>query len=246
MRTSNGKLDFEKLNLHQTTWIIAIFSMLTTTIEFTLHVNDKNNKFAYQNLFFLAYASTFFIFIMFGKFRNVQIEQFKLVLGNFSVKGWLAIIIQFTIMTGVIGGLDAIISQFQPPQKMTIAPWEVYLFYINAAITEEIFYRMFLMTVTTKVIDTFWKTKKSTVGAKKVVGLIMAIVVSSFMFMISHYLVYGSSILLMLSALYAGVTWSVGFVIWKNALPGILSHITINAIVAGVAVQALKCIICIA
>lgn len=118
------------------TALFVIVGMTISIVEMAVHANDPSQTFFLQNGFFLLLASSFLLLLVRGR---VQLAD-EATLG-----GWLRIAMMVGISTAAMLGIQIIIGFFIPRETYQINDLERYLFYINAAVSEEVYFRLFLV-----------------------------------------------------------------------------------------------------
>jgi len=103
--------------------------------------------------------------------------------------------------------------------KLAMENIDIYFYYIAAAIIEEAFFRMFLISLFISKIP------------NKLFGLIIGVLVSSLIFMLAHYSAYGQQVDLMLSMFLGGLTFSVFYIYFRDITITMWGHMIINLIV---------------
>lgn len=101
--------------------------------------------------------------------------------------------------------------------RLTISTEDMYMYYVAGAILEEGLFRMFIVSFF------MVKTKLKYLG----------IVISSIIFMLSHWAVYGQSPDMMLAVLLSGIMFGIFYVISKDITITMIAHIIINLIAVG-------------
>ncbi len=96
---------------------------------------------------------------------------------------------------------------------------DIYFYFLAAAVIEEAFFRMFFISLFVQKYP------------NKKMGLIMGVLVSSFIFMIAHWDSYGYSLPLMLSMFFGGILFSLYYIGFKDITISMLAHLIINLIV---------------
>jgi membrane protease YdiL (CAAX protease family) len=107
--------------------------------------------------------------------------------------------------------------------KLALAPWEIYLFYVNAALAEECLYRATMITFLDKIF-----VKMPYFNEQPVVRKLVLVVASASVFGMSHYWVYGQQPALMLTAFIGGLVLALVYVIAKHPLPPVIAHVINN------------------
>lgn len=228
-KTIQLKGDNTKVNVLPYTFFILLFGSITALVEFAIHIGDPDPSFAYQNILFIAFNSTFFILMLFRQTRFVDEKFFG---------GWTRLLIQVVITTSAIFAIQIIVGFFIRV-KYAITPLEIYLFYINAGISEEFFYRVFLIHAPRSLLmffGAFSKFIKKESTRRLIINWIL-IIATSLIFMLSHLGVYGDIPLMLLSTFIAGMIFASSFVFYKNIFPSLVAHVLNNAISAGVIIQ---------
>ena len=101
--------------------------------------------------------------------------------------------------------------------RLTLTTEDLYMYYVAGAIIEEGMFRMFIVSFF------MMKTKIKYVG----------IIISSVIFMVSHWSVYGQSPDMMLAVFLSGVMFGIFYVMSKDITITMIAHIIINLIAVG-------------
>lgn len=116
--------------------ITLVFFVLAPGIgAITIALHRDEPVFQVQNVFFIALAGTWLFLLGRVVFTNEK-----------QLGGWTTIVIYAMICAIAVIGVQTIIAFFLQPSTFLIQPLFVYLFYVNAAISEEIYYRVFIIT----------------------------------------------------------------------------------------------------
>ena len=122
-----------------------------------------------------------------------------------------------------IGSLVAIIGVvmviLQASFRFALELVDVYFYYLAAAVIEEAFFRMFFISLFVQKYP------------NKKIGMIIGVFLSSFIFMIAHWTIYGTSLSLMLSMFFGGLLFSAYYLVFKDITIPMLAHLIINLIV---------------
>jgi len=107
--------------------------------------------------------------------------------------------------------------------RLALSDMDLILYYIFAAVCEELFFRAFLINFIIGI-----STKK---GKKpKMIVILFALIVSSFLFMVIHLQVYGSNMPMMVSTLLGGFLLGGGYIIFRDISANIGAHALKNAV----------------
>ncbi len=107
--------------------------------------------------------------------------------------------------------------------RLALSDMDLILYYIFAAVCEELFFRAFLINFIIGV-----STKK---GKKpKPIIILFALIVSSFLFMAVHLQVYGSNMPMLVSTLLGGFLLGGGYIIFRDISANIGAHALKNAV----------------
>lgn len=105
---------------------------------------------------------------------------------------------------------------FQKIIRFSVSVEDLFLYYGSAAIIEEVFFRMFLISL-------FDKYNKKYLG----------VVFSSILFMLSHLVVYRESPEMLFITLFSGVIFSFYYIGYKDITIPMIVHMIINLIAVG-------------
>jgi len=232
MQMLKSKKKFQKLKSGQVylldiTLFFIFLSITISIIEILLHYRDDDKTFMLQNAFFLSFTST--VFVLLPKIKRVEPRD---------LGGWNKIALSIIICTTIVLMIQAIIGYFLKARIYLIYDIEIYLFYINAAISEEFFYRVFIINIIFILAEHVKQLRNNQQLIK-----IIAIFTSATIFSLSHLRVYFSIPLMLLSTFLGGLTLSTFYVYTRNPLVPIIAHVINNAIAAGVIIT--NCILVI-
>lgn len=231
--------DFLKVTMLNYTIFFALFSPVLSIIEYLIHVEDPDPTFANNNLIFLLFSSTFLVLLLFMRIKLVKPGYyaqgiFRRFRGN-----------EVVLIQSIIGFMSVLSVWFLTwfvelvAKTLEIMPVEIFLFYVNAGIAEEILYRMFGITMVKIGLFLLFKVLGILQGKKnKKIKFtfinITAVGITSIIFMVSHLGVYGNQPIILLSTLFAGIVFGTLYVVFKNnPLPGMIGHVFNNMIAAG-------------
>ena len=199
---------------------ILIFMAAGLSIfEFVLHISD-NTKFAMQNFGFLCFNLVGYISLkLMRKLKDVTVKE---------VGGWGRMLSQFVITLVAIFAVQFIIAMLMSAKQYSITSLEVYLFVMNAAISEEMFFRAFLIPMLELVLRPIIPDKN--------IRFILLVLLGATFFTVAHYLVYGTSQLMLLDVFLAGCIFSTMFLLTFNLFAVTMAHLVNNIIFAGVTI----------
>lgn len=192
------------------TMFVFYISMASILVSVLLHLSDLP-AFAMQYLIFLLFEASI---IVVTRVKYLQIVDPKEV--NWFTIAWtsaIGAILVFVIQ--IVVGLLRV--------KLALAPWEIYLFYINAALAEECLYRATLITFLDKLL-----VKMPYLREQGTLRKLVLIIASASLFALSHYWVYGQDPSLMLVAFLGGITLAFVYVVARNPLPPVITHVINN------------------
>ena len=138
---------------------------------------------------------------------------------NYDLKflhGWKEAGMYFFAIFSLYVVITVIWSIFGALIRFSISLIDLYFYYGSSAILEEVFFRMFIISI-------FNKYKKKKVGA----------VVSSIGFWIAHFNTYGTSIPLALILICSGLAFSIYYIHFKDITIPMVAHLAINLTVVG-------------
>lgn len=209
--------------IDRATLYVIYISMASIGISVLVHLSDLPG-FAIQYTWFLCFDLAIIPTTRLGFVKIKATQEIKWD----KIGWWVLITIGLTLATQAIIGL---ISK----TKFALLPWEIYLFYVNAAIAEETLFRITLIPF----LDTLL-SKMPFFNMQHVFRKITLIVSTAAVFSLSHYWVYGSEPLQMISAFVAGLIFALGFIQAKNPLPAISAHVFNNVIASFKIVQSMS------
>jgi len=210
-RSSRKAKALAEYKVDKATMFIFYISLASIVIEVVVHLGDLPT-FAQQYMIFLAFEASI---IVVTRTKMLNIVEPKEI--NWFTVGWTAavgVIALFAVQI-IIGYLARV--------KLALAPWEIYLFYVNAALAEECLYRATMITFLDKIF-----VKMPYFNEQPVVRKLVLVVASASVFGMSHYWVYGQQPALMLTAFIGGLVLALVYVIAKHPLPPVIAHVINN------------------
>lgn len=228
---------------------LIFFCMATTFLEFLLHIFDTEPSgvdFAWKNLVFFGFASTYVGLEAAGKVEIVGPEYFG---------GWDAIFMkQIVPAFAVVMLIQVFISLSMKFELFAIYNIEIYFFYLNAAWAEETLMRVLFIGLMRysiasppdeqKTLKRLASWQAPHVGKAKPAGIlstflngyaraVIIIFTTSTVFCLAHFWVYGSNPLLLFSTFLTGLVFGASYYITGNFLASAVPHFMNNAWAAG-------------
>lgn len=193
------------------TMFVFYISMASIAIEVLLHLGDLPT-FAMQYVIFLGFEASILVVT---RIRFLQIVEPKEI--DWLTVGWtsaVGLILLFVVQL-VVGLMLRV--------KLALAPWEIYLFYVNAALAEESLYRATMITFLDKLL-----VKMPYFREQGLLRKLVLVIASASLFGLSHYWVYGQDPTMMLVAFLGGIILSLVYVLSRNPLPSVVTHVVNN------------------
>lgn len=108
--------------------------------------------------------------------------------------------------------------------RLAMETIDIYYYYLAAAVIEEAFYRMFLISL---IVFIFSK-----INAKipEFVVIFFAMIISSFIFMMVHLSAYGERPDLLLAMFFVGMVLAIYYIIFKDITVPMVGHLLINLV----------------
>jgi len=203
---------------------IILFTTLVTIIEYWAHVNDTDElgkQFATYNLYYFFFVISFFPY--WGISYTPLLAKVKLADPQ-EFGGWGPIAIQCFVCIIATALVQIIIGLLIEPVKYSVSDIELYLFYVNSAIAEEVLFRNTIQGVLENIFTNRSKTKYV------IIGRLFAIAVTATLFAWFHVGVYGQDIFLMISVLLGGVIFGLFYAMTGNLFIVIVGHIANNMV----------------
>ncbi len=219
LKTTGPRLEDGHVYLMPVTFILLLLAPAISAITIALHPDEP--VFQVQNWIFVMFASAWLVFV--PRVRFVTEAAFG---------GWTMVAIHVLACTVAVLAVQTIIAYYLRPVYL-VQPLFVYLFYINAAISEESLFRVFLCTFIIIAVTAI-PVRKQYRMARRAIAMMTAIAASGIVFSLSHLGVYAEVPLMLLSTLIGGTIMAAFLVITKNPLVPIVAHVANNAIAAGV------------
>ena len=195
--------------------VLAVLIMLYIGLKY---INSQNST-------SVGYASYAMILIVFGTIGFFSVDYFDNGEINIIPKTWKEfdktnfLILMFTLLM-----LSMLIDYFlKATIRFALLGIDLFLYYVFAGICEEAFYRAFLINF---IIRLFTKHG----DRPKIRTLIFSVLISSFIFMMSHLAVYGSNIPMFLSTFVGGLLLGGFYIIFRDIGANMISHAVKNAI----------------
>jgi len=106
--------------------------------------------------------------------------------------------------------------------RLAMEPIDIYFYYLAAAVIEEIFYRMFLISL---IMFLF-----SRINARipEFIMTFLAMIISSFIFMLVHISAYGERPDLLAAMFFVGMVLATYYILFKDITVPIIGHLLIN------------------
>jgi len=106
--------------------------------------------------------------------------------------------------------------------RLAMEPIDIYFYYLAAAVIEEIFYRMFLISL---IVFLF-----SRINARipEFIITFFAMIISSFIFMLVHISAYGERPDLLAAMFFVGMVLATYYILFKDITVPIIGHLLIN------------------
>jgi len=190
----------------QITTFLLWISAITIAISSAVHYTDMP-EFSMKYLIFLGFDVAGIIAARTPLVQTVDVSQINQVT-------WFKIIL-FGAGAGV-GVLLVNVLIGVTLQKLSLAPFEIYLFYYNASVAEEAMFRHTLMPLIDKILVPMNLSKGLTKGIE--------VVTSAGLFSLMHYWVYGNEPLLMLDMFLIGLIIAGVYVYCRHLLAAIIPH----------------------
>ncbi|MGE5392657.1 MAG: CPBP family intramembrane glutamic endopeptidase [Candidatus Saccharibacteria bacterium] len=177
----------------------------------------------------VAFSVAIFIGLFLGKRVGLGLPILESALKGENISGKLKSILWLSIGWGVASGLLIILLSFLFPQlsvtflgaESSVATWKGLLASFYGGIDEEVFLRLFVMTVLVWII---WKFRKAPDGRPTNGGLWLAIILSSILFGLGHLGITGdltaiTPLVVLRAILLNGVAGLIfGWLYWKKGL----------------------------
>lgn len=192
---------------------ISLFMLLSALlIEFYLTLKYYGvNEYGDYTLLLLVLGILGFIGIIWLNKGNILVLRMDYLQDGFKA----VLFIFYIIILVFIIALLMFISQMV--FRLTISTEDMYMYYIAGAIIEETVFRMFLVSFF------MIKTKIRYFG----------IIISSVIFMFSHWEVYGQSPDMMIAVLLSGIMFGLFYIMSKDITITMIAHVIINLIAVG-------------
>ena len=186
--------------------ITAIIIMVYLTTKY-FGVNEWGN----YTLMFVVLGTLSFVGVLWLNKGNIIVLQMDYFKDTFKA----VLFVVYVVLLVFIIALIMFISQ--TIFRLTLTTEDLYMYYVAGAIIEEGMFRMFIVSFF------MMKTKIKYVG----------IIISSVIFMVSHWSVYGQSPDMMLAVLLSGIMFGIFYVMSKDITITMIAHIIINLIAVG-------------
>lgn len=171
----------------------------------------------YYGQSWIPYAIILISFGVLGLFGIIILN--KGVFLNYDLKflhGWKEAGIYFIAIISLYVIITVIWSIFGAFIRFSVSPMDLYFYYGSSAILEEVFFRMFIISI-------FNKYNKKYIGA----------IISSIGFWIAHFSTYGTSVQLALILICSGLAFSIYYIQFKDITIPMVAHMLINLTVVG-------------
>ena len=108
--------------------------------------------------------------------------------------------------------------------RLAMETVDIYFYYLAAAVIEEAFYRMFLISLIVFVFS------KINTEIPEFVIIFVAMIISSFVFMMVHLSAYGERPDLLLAMFFVGMVLAIYYIIFKDITVPMIAHLLINLV----------------
>lgn len=108
--------------------------------------------------------------------------------------------------------------------RLAMETIDIYFYYLAAAVIEEAFYRMFLISLIVFVFS------KINTEIPEFVIIFVAMIISSFVFMMVHLSAYGERPDLLLAMFFVGMVLAIYYIIFKDITVPMIGHLLINLV----------------
>lgn len=142
-----------------------------------------------------------------------------------SVNGALKFI---TSVVGLLLAMGFLMLTLRATFRFALEAIDLYLYYLAAAVIEELFFRFFLISLVMRV-----RIQLLPPVISKGISAILALFISSTIFMIAHWEVYGHSGELMTAMFIGGIIFGLFFIIMKDITINMVAHLIINLLNVG-------------
>ena len=106
--------------------------------------------------------------------------------------------------------------------RLAMETIDIYFYYLAAAVIEEALYRMFLISLIVFIFS------KINTKIPEFVVIFIAMIFSSFIFMMVHFSAYGQRPDLLMAMFFVGIVLSIYYLIFKDITVPMLGHLLIN------------------
>ena len=106
--------------------------------------------------------------------------------------------------------------------RLAMETIDLYFYYLAAAVIEEVFYRMFLISL---IVTIFYRINTQ---IPEFIIIFVAMLISSFVFMLVHLSAYGDRPDLLLAMFFVGMVLAIYYIIFKDITVPMLGHLLIN------------------
>ena len=186
--------------------ITAIIIMVYLTTKY-FGVNEWGN----YTLMFVVLGTLSFVGVLWLNKGNIIVLQMDYFKDTFKAVLFVVYVVLLVFVIALIMFISQTIF------RLTLTTEDLYMYYVAGAIIEEGMFRMFIVSFF------MMKTKIKYVG----------IIISSVIFMLSHWSVYGQSPHMMLAVLLSGIMFGIFYVMSKDITITMIAHIIINLIAVG-------------
>lgn len=130
-------------------------------------------------------------------------------------------------------GIQVVIQLVLGEGLFQVVAGDVYAFFISAAISEELLFRVFLCIMVQTLLSKYVRIQNKNTEKSKVysVNLITACI-SGIIFMISHVRYYNNIVAVMIT-IFGGISQALWFMYSKSVIPIMTSHVFVNILAAG-------------
>jgi membrane protease YdiL (CAAX protease family) len=241
-----------KIDINWKMFIILLISSIVTTLmvlPYTLAISPALAKifipfvlFAQLIQSFILFSIAIFIGLFLAKRVGFNLPVLEVWLEGKEIGSYLKSILGISIGLGILTSILIIILSFifTPVSSVfqnasiSVPSWKAFLACFYGGIGEEILLRLFLMTL---IVWIFFKIKKTADGKPTVIGIWLAIIISSVIFGLGHIPITGfitsiTPIVVIRAVLLNGVAGIVfGWLYWKKGLESaMISHFSADIV----------------
>jgi len=211
---SRKEVEMDQLKVNPLGLLLWSFALLAEVYLIVKYLGIEISAIYSVILFILGFSALIgVLWLTKGRFITYELPFIK--------SGWHGMKYLLGIFS-LVAAIGIMMILLQASFRYALETIDIYFYYLAAAVLEETFFRLFLISFFIKILS----DKIGRMGAA-----VIGVFISSLVFMLAHWSAYGHSAYLMSSMLLGGVIFSIYYLAFKDITITMLGHLIINLIV---------------